>query len=588
MWKSIKDFLKTDNSFLDSILLYLSLIASIGTIAQLGSGEIKAASNYLNIIFWMFSMLGATLVLRTVISLWRTKRLSKFLFSEMLLSLYFLIVFIWKCNTVHFFMSNGWIYAGIFSVFVIELSKSSLFFDRFYFNPTLLFVSSFLILIFVGTLLLMLPNATIGTPLGIVDALFMSTSAVCITGLSVIDISIKLSDFGQVVLLVLVQLGGLGVMTFTGFFGYFFSGGFSYKNQLMFTELVAENKLASVISTLMKIVFITLIIEAVGAISIYFLIDGQVFPNPGGRIFFSLFHAISAFCNAGFSTLPQGLHDPLLRFNYGLQFIVALLFILGGLGFGIVMNVYFFVKRWIVNIYNRLMFRQPFIYKAWVINFNSRLVAWMTIILLVIGTAGIFALEYDGALAEHPGFIGKLMGAFFMGASPRTAGFNAVDMNMLSFPSIMLIILLMWVGASPGSTGGGIKTTTLAVAVLNITSLVKGKDRVEAFGREITTDSIRRSAAIILLSLFVLGLAVFALSISDGKNKLLELAFESVSAFGTVGLSLGITPKLSAAGRIILTLVMFIGRVGTLTLIIAFIKKTTLKTYKYPQEKVLF
>jgi trk system potassium uptake protein TrkH len=588
MWKSIKDFLGTNSRILDHTLLYISLIASLGIIAQLGSGETKAASNYLDLIFWLFGFLGATLVLRTITTLSKPKQISRFQIWEILFSCYFVLVFIWRYSSFHSYLYNGWIYAGIFSIFLVELSKGSLFFDRFYFNPTLLFVISFLLLIFLGTLLLMLPNATTGTPLEIVDALFMSTSAVCITGLSVIDISIKLSDFGQVVILILVQLGGLGVMTFTGFFGYFFSGGFSYKNQLMFTELVAENKLASVINTLMKIVFITLTIEVLGAIAIYFFVEGENFSNSGARTFFALFHAISAFCNAGFSILPEGLHDQSVRFNYGLQLIVTVLFILGGLGFGIVMNVYYFVKRWIINIYKRLMYRQPFIYRAWVINFNSRLVAWMTLILLVIGTVGMFALESNGSLAEHTGVMGKLIGAFFMGASPRTAGFNSIDMNTLSFPSIMLIILLMWIGASPGSTGGGIKTTTLAVAVLNVTSLVKGKDRVEAFGREITIDSIRRSSAIILLSLFILGLAIFALSITDGSKKLLELAFESVSAFSTVGLTLGITPELSPAGRIILTLVMFIGRVGTLTLIIAFIKKTTLKSYRYPQEKVLF
>lgn len=327
MWKRITDFLEANSRVLDHTLLYLSLIASIGIIAHLGSGVTIAVSNYLDsIIFWLFSILGATLALRMIITLSKTRQLSRFRFAEVLLSFYFIVIFVWSCSTFHPFSADGWLYAGIFSVFLIELSKGTLFFDRFYFNPTLLFVISFLLLIFIGTILLMLPNATNGAPLDMVDALFMSTSAVCITGLSVIDISIKLSDFGQVVLLVLVQLGGLGVMTFTGFFGYFFSGGFSYKNQLMFTELVAENKLASVINTLMKIVFITLAIEALGAIAIYLSVESKDFGNYNSQFFFALFHAISAFCNAGFSLFPEGFHDPSIRFNYSLQLIVAFLY----------------------------------------------------------------------------------------------------------------------------------------------------------------------------------------------------------------------------------------------------------------------
>ncbi len=589
MWRAVTRFLIRNNKILDYALLYLSLVASIGIVIYLGAGGTRGMSDYLeSFITWMFNALGATLCLRTCISLLDNKADGKFRSAELALTLYFAGLFILRSSTDPLYVSGGWLYAGIFSIFLIELSKGSLFFDRFYFNPTLLFVISFLLLIMVGTLLLMLPNATNGSPLSLVDALFMSTSAVCITGLSVVDISANFSHFGQIVLVVLVQLGGLGVMTFTGFFGYFFSGGFSYKNQLMFTELVAENKLAAVINTLLKIVFITLLIEVLGAIAIYLCVEDTSFSGKGSRSLFAVFHAISAFCNAGFSTLPQGLHDEAIRFNYTLQIIVAMLFILGGLGFGIVLNVYYFCKRWIVNFYKRLAIRQAFVYKAWVINFNSRLVVWTTFILLVIGSLGIFFLESERSLAEHQGIAGKIIGAFFMGASPRTAGFNSIDMNLLSFPSIMLIILLMWIGASPGSTGGGIKTSTLAVAVLNLFSLIKGKDRVEAFGREITTDSIRRSSAIIFLSLFTLGVAVFALSITDGDIKLLELAFESVSAFSTVGLSLGITAKLSDAGRIILALVMFVGRVGTLTLFIAFIKKTSLKSYRYPQEKVLF
>jgi Trk-type K+ transport system membrane component len=448
MLRRVKKFLATNCKILDYILLYLSLVAS--TVIIIGAGATQDISIYLEkFMFLIFSVLGATLSLRALVG-FTDNHLSRFQFAEVTLCLYFVVISVLQYSIANPLAIRGWVYAGIIGIFLVELSKGTLFFDRFYFNPTLLFVISFLLLILLGTLLLMLPNATTDVPLSLVDALFMSTSAVCITGLSVIDVSSRLSDFGQIVLLALVQLGGLGVMTFTGFFGYFFSGGFSYKNQLMFTELVAENKLASVINTLLKIVFITLLIETLGAMLIYFSVDASIFSGHGSRTFFAVFHAVSAFCNAGFSILPEGLHDQSIRFNYGLQMIVAILFIFGGLGFGIVLNGYYFVKRWITNIYKRLVFNKAFVYRAWVINFNSRLIAWTTLILLVIGTIGILSLEFEKSLAEHSSIMGKLAGAFFMGASPRTAGFNSIDMNLLSFPSIILIMLLMWIGASPG------------------------------------------------------------------------------------------------------------------------------------------
>src|SRR3546814_506115 len=229
----------------------------------------------------------------------------------------------------------------------------------------------------------MLPKTTAAAPLPFVDALFMATSAVCITGLSVIDVSTHLTGFGQTILLILVQLGALGIITFTGFFGYFFSGGFSYKNQLMYSEILGHNKVGSVINTLFKIVFITLLFEAAGAMLIYFSMESTDFDSNGERLFFPVFHAVSAFCNAGFSTVSDGVHNPLLRFNYDLQLVLAALFILGGLGFAIVLNLYTFIKRWALNIVKRMLYGRPFSYRAWVISFNSRLVGWTTFFLKI-------------------------------------------------------------------------------------------------------------------------------------------------------------------------------------------------------------
>src|SRR5690606_3439321 len=230
---------------------------------------------------------------------------------------------------------------------------------------------------------------------------------------------------------------------------------------------------------------------------------------------------------------------------------------------------------------------RPFIYKAWAISFNSRLIAWSTGLLIVFGTVITFLLEYHHTLAEHQGFWAKLAAAFFTGTSSRTAGFNTAEMADFTRPTVMVIMLLMWIGASPGSTGGGIKTTTFAVAFLNIISLARGKDDLEIFRRRISNDAVNKAFAIIMLSLFAIGASIFALTITDSDKSLLDIAFECFSAYATAGLSLGITPELSDAGKVIITLTMFIGRVGLLTLLVALVRNVKSKSYQYPQEKVL-
>ena len=460
--------------------------------------------------------------------------------------------------------------------------------NKYHLNPTILFVLSFLLLIIIGTALLLLPQSTSGTTIDFTDALFMSASAVCITGLAVFDISSQLSLFGQYVIMVLVQLGGLGIMTFTGFFGYFLTGRSSYKNQIMFSELMDERNVGSVIRSLIKIVLLTFFFELIGAILIYLAIDGKLFEDTGDRIYFSVFHSISAFCNAGFSTLPSGLYDQGLRHNYLLQLIISSLFILGGLGFAIILNVQLFIKRWSLMLYKKIRYNLPIKHKPWIMTFNSKLIFYTTLILLFFGFVMILVLEYDNTLAAHPTFFGKMVTAFFTGATPRSAGYNTVDISALSFPAVMIIILLMWIGASPGSTGGGIRTTTLAVATLNIINTARNHDRIHIFKREISNESVKKSFSIISLSLIWLGVSIFLLSMTDSDKGLLPLAFESFSAYSTVGLSLGITGTLSVPGKVLIVCTMFVGRVGTITLLVALIKNIRTRNYQYPEEHVLF
>ncbi|SEL50401.1 TrkH family potassium uptake protein [Parapedobacter koreensis] len=592
MLSSVKYIVKYREKTVDRVMLYISLLCALAVLFHLGYNTDKAtAQQFARITTWLFYGLAVLSALRTALSIWVAKRIAPAHYGGAILLLYFVVVVLARqtgLGVLSFLQQAEWLYFGILIVFLTELSKSSLFFDNFYFNPTILFVISFLALIFIGALLLMLPRTTPGQPLNFVDALFMATSGVCITGLSVIDVATRLTGFGQMVLLVLIQLGGLGIMTFTGFFGYFFSGGFSYKNQLMYSEILGDNKVGSVINTLFKIIFITLFFEAVGAVLIYFSVEASDFRSHGDRLFFAVFHAVSAFCNAGFSTMAEGMYHPILRFNYNLQLIIALLFIMGGLGFAIVLNTYTFIKRWSINVFRRIFYGRSFVYRAWVISFNSRLIAWATGILIVFGTLAIFLLEYDHTLAEHEGIWAKWVSAFFTATSSRTAGFTISSMPGFTFPTLMLIMLLMWIGASPGSTGGGIKTTTFAIAFLNIISLARGKDDLELFKRKISNDTVNKAFAIIMLSLLAMGVSVFALTITDGDKSLLDIAFECFSAYATCGLSLGITPHLSDGGKVIITFTMFIGRVGMLTLLVALIKNTKNRNITYPQEKVLF
>ncbi|CAG5001074.1 hypothetical protein DYBT9275_02589 [Dyadobacter sp. CECT 9275] len=576
---------------LDRFILMTSLISAVVIIFHIGYNTDPGLTQNINrALEWCFLFFAVVLFVKTI-TLFKIGTFSIAQTVEALLCLYFIAITI--AGSSYFSGADGtllvkpeWMYLGVFSLLIVEISKRGLFFDHFYFNPTLLFVLSFLVLILAGTALLLLPKSTVGQQMGFIDALFLATSSVCITGLSSIDISCELTRFGQSVILILVQIGGLGIMTFTGFFGYFFSGGFSYKNQLMFTELIGENKVSSVISTLYKIVFVTFIFEMLGGVLIYLSLDPAQFTNASEHFYFTLFHAITAFCNAGFSTLPEGLSHPSVKFNYGLQLAVIMLYVMGGLGFEIIFNTYEFVRRWLFNIYQKIRYGRPFVFRGRVMAFNSKIIAYTTLLLILSGFVLVFILEFNHTLRQHHSYLGKVTTALFIGTSPRTSGFNTVEMGDLAFPTIMLIFLLMWIGAAPGSTGGGVKVTTFALATLNIISVARGQDRIEIFGRRVSSKSVSRALGIISLSLIFLGVSIFMLSITDPDKNLISLAFETFSAYSTTGLSLGITHQLSNAGKLIIVLTMFVGRVGSLTLLVALVRKVKPKNYQLPSEQI--
>jgi Trk-type K+ transport system membrane component len=375
-------------------------------------------------------------------------------------------------------------------------------------------------------------------------------------------------------------------MTFASFFSYFFKGVSSYKNQLMLSDMTNSEKIAEVFSVIKKIIVITFSIEAIGGILIFRSLSTTLIPSLNDRIFFSIFHTVSGFCNAGFSTLTNNLYEVGYRFNYPLHIVIAFLIILGGIGFPILFNFIKYIQHLFKNRIKIFESKQSAIHLPWVININTKLVAITTTLLIVFGSLFFYVLEYNHSLANQSVF-GKIVGAFFGAVTPRTAGFNTINMASLQAPTILLIIFLMWVGASPASTGGGIKTSTFAIATLNIFSIAKRKNKTEIFHREIAEISIKRAFSVISLSLIVIGFSVFLITIFDGDKNIMSIAFESFSAFSTVGLSLGITSSLSDTSKIILVITMFIGRVGMLTLLISFLKKVAHTKYSHPTEEIL-
>ena len=572
--------------------IWLNIVAIVSIIYDFGFNQSTKSEQLLD---WLYIITLSTGIFFTVARAIHKHARPRFevIVFDLVSILFFTLVILGRYETlanyylIQPFTSQGWLYAAVVLAFIRELSSLKLDLSKTYLNPAQLFIMSFLGIIFIGSLFLMLPNATYNG-LSFIDALFTSTSAVCVTGLIVVDTGTYFTFFGQFIILVLIQIGGLGIMTFASYFSYFFRGDTSYKNQLILSDITTSNKIGEVFVTLKKIILTTLSIEILGAILIFSNLKNAEIEGFFDRVFFSFFHSISAFCNAGFSTLSESLYDHTMRFNYPIQLVIIFLFIIGGLGFPIVFNLlkyakYLISERLLPKIPNRQKQGQVI---PWVVNLNSRIVIITTLILLVIGTITVYLFEYNNSLAEHGGF-GKIVTALFTASTPRTAGFNTVDISNLRFSTIMLLFLLMWIGASPGSTGGGIKTNTFAIATLNFWSLARGKDRIEVFRREIADISVRRSFAIISLSLVVIGAGVFLIASFDSDKDLLSIAFECFSAYSTVGLTLGITSSLSIPSKFVIIAIMFIGRVSMLSIMIAIIRKIKHKNYRYSQEEIL-
>ena len=454
-------------------------------------------------------------------------------------------------------------------------------------NPSLILAVSFLIIILIGTGLLMLPRSTVAG-ISWVDSLFISTSAVCVTGLTSVDVASTFTTTGFVIIILLIQIGGLGVMTLTSFFAMFFMGNTSLYNQLVVRDMVSSNSLNSLLSTLVYILGFTLAIEGAGMLAIWSDIHGTMGMDIHEELAFSAFHSISAFCNAGFSTLPGNLGNPLLMSGHNPFYIyISLLIILGGIGFPILVNFKDIILYHIRRFWRFL--------RTWewdgrrfyhLYNLNTRIVLIVTFLLLVVGTAGIALFEWNASFAGMS-VADKWTQAFFNASCPRTAGFSSVDLAGLSVQTLLIYLILMWIGGGSQSTAGGIKVNAFAVVVLNLVAVLRGTERVEVFGRELSYDSIRRSNATVVMSFGVLFVFIFIISILEPKLSLLTVTFECVSAISTVGSSLNATPLLGNDSKLLDALLMFVGRVGLITLMLGIIKQKKNTKYQYPSGQII-
>ena len=432
----------------------------------------------------------------------------------------------------------------------------------------------------------MLPKAHYGS-LTFIDALFTSTSAVCITGLTTVDTATTYTITGQVIILLLIQIGGVGVMTFTSFIALSFFTQTSFNDQMALKNILSEESMNNIFRTLMYIFFTTLIVEAIGSWILAWEIRDipkDIIPN---RTFFAVFHSISAFCNAGFSTLPENLYNPAIRSLYGFQCWIAVLIILGGIGFPIVFNYGKLVNHKIQNLYYKLRDsskRMPSHVR--IVNTTTRIVITTTFFLLAGGTLLFLFFENNNTLRDLP-LRGKLAVSFLGAVTPRTAGFNNVAIDSLTTPTIALTMFLMWIGASPLSTGGGIKTTTFTIAIKNILNTLKGKKNLEIFKRQLPQENVRKAHAIIILSILWISLATLLITIFVPDSSLSKSLFEVISALSTVGLSLNFTPDLTLAGKIIIILTMFVGRVGLITLLTGIVHQQSSQNYTFAEDNVI-
>lgn len=435
-------------------------------------------------------------------------------------------------------------------------------------SPPKFITGGFLTIIFLGALLLMLPvSSASGEPTGFLKALFTATSSVCVTGLVVVDTGTYWSLFGQIVIILLIQIGGLGFMTIATVIAIFSGQRIGTESRILIQESLGQEEIRGIVAFAKKIFITAFLIEGIGAL----LLMLRFLPKYGftKSLWYGVFHSISAFCNAGFDVFGNGQSLTAFQLSIVVNLVIMALIVLGGIGFTVIYDIYA----------NRKNLRR--------ITLHSKIALIVTMALIFLGSVAFFVLE-----AENPSTLGemntfhKLLASMFQSVTTRTAGFNSIDQGALTESSRFLTILLMFIGGSPASTAGGVKTTTIAVIFLATAAFVR-KSNVQAYGRRISYATVNKAMAIMLIAFTLILLSTLIISIENPSIQFLNILYEVVSAYGTAGLSTGITSDLTKLSQLILIALMFAGRVGALTIVIAIAGRERSEHFRYPEGKVL-
>jgi trk system potassium uptake protein len=465
---------------------------------------------------------------------------------------------------------------GLLFVLLFEFVKVGTGLSRYQLKPSTTFIGSFILLIFLGTGLLMLPAATTQPgSMPLIKALFTAVSASCVTGLIVVDTATYFTIKGQVVIMILMQLGGLSIVSFASFFAIFLKKSSGLKHQSMMKDVLSSESLLTAKDLLKQIITITIIIELLSFFLIFFTWGNIEFNSIWKKIFFSAFHAISAFCNAGFSLFSNGLYEPVVREAYLLHIVIIITVIFGGIGFSSIQDLFYpSVLR------DRL--KNP--WKDW--KTSTKIAVYTSAALLVFGTLIFLILERNHSMKDL-NFVEAAITSFFQSGTTRTAGFNTVDIGSLRLPTLLIFIFLMFIGGASGSVAGGIKTSTFYLIVVSVIATIRGKLKIEIGKRYIPTSVLFKALSIFVFAATANFIGIFTLVMLEPNIPFMQLAFEQISAFGTVGLSTGITADLSNNSLIVIMLSMFIGRVGTLTFALALSTRVSTTAYKYPKAYIM-
>ena len=453
-------------------------------------------------------------------------------------------------------------------------------------NPALILSGSFLFFIIAGSFVLMLPRCTV-VPLSYIDSLFVSTSAVCITGLTSVDVPSTFTPLGLLVLAILIQIGGLGVITFTSFFAIFFSGVPSIYSQLLIRDIVYSKSMNNLVPTLLYILVFTLAVEVAGAVAVYLTIPDALGLDVEHKMTFAAFHALSSFCNAGFSCLPGGMANPILLHGaQSIYWVTSLLILAGAIGFPILVNLKDIATSYIRRLFIRAKGLRQGNRAIHIYDLNTKLVIITTLAILALSTIAFMVFEYNNTLAGMT-FGEKVSQSVFNSLVPRSAGFMSVNPAAFMPVTLLLIIAQMWIGGASQSLAGGIKVNTVAVVLLNLRSVIRGHRSAVAFNRRIAIGSVRRANAVIIIAIIAFFLYTTAILLLEPQMASRDIIFEVTSALFTVGSSLGITADLCDLSKIVLSTAMFIGRVGILSMLIGFAAGSADRSAHYPVDNII-